>query len=642
MVAEKPPTQQLEVVNNNDCYAGRLVLYYDKWREITSNRFVLNTISGYKIPFHTVPQQSHIPAQVNTSDTENMIIDQLIDQLLSIGAIEQAKESRGQFISPIFIVPKSSGSYRLVLNLKELNTYVQNEHFKMEDYRTVCSILGRKSYMSTLDLKDAFHLIPVEKGYRQFLRFIWKGKLYEYTCLPFGLSTAPRVFSKVIKPVLNVLRKRGLKSVGYLDDFLLFGNDRQSCIENFQCTKSLFLSLGFVINDQKSNSTPEQKKSYLGFIFDSVGMKIYLPILKWNKIKSLATEAISKPKHTILFLSQLIGNLVAASPAVRYGFIYIKQLEYEKSLALANNDRNFKDSMSLSVEAIQDLNWWIQFDPTKGCPIRDDSFDVEIYSDASLTGWGSHLGEQIAKGYWSFEEKKYHINVLEILAAFNALRSFKLSNNSSILLRLDSSTAIAYVNKQGGCRSIDCQSIAKKLWKWCEAKNIWIYASYINTKDNIIADYFSRSELDSSDFMLDKNVYSQICLSLGNPSIDLFASETTAQCQRFCSWFPSPSCHAVDAFSVFWEHNFYAFPPFCLIPRVLKKIKTDCTKGIVVVPKWTGQSWYPDYLSMCSSKILEFGPVDNLLFSPYSRKSHPLSKTLVLMVAILSGDSLKL
>jgi len=619
-------------------YAGRLKLFASSWKSITSDPYILSIISGYKIVFRQTPRQVACAHRISHCPENLQIIDNLIERLTTIGAIENVEPCKNQFISSVFIVPKSDGTHRLVLNLRDLNNFVENSHFQMEDARTATNLLTSDCYMCTLDLKDAFHLIPIHPSSRKYLRFYWRDKLYQYTCLPFGLCSAPRIFTKVIRPILGHLRSRGLKSVGYLDDFLLLGDNFDACTENYKVTKILFESLGFLINESKSQAIPVTRILYLGLLFDSKSMSVYLPDHKVIKIRRLVRQALKYKKMSVLSLSQLVGNLVAACPAVRYGQMYIKRLEFDKIVGLRHSNGNYEHQLTLSSESCEDLRWWLNHDYTLGCKIKADRYNIEIYSDASLTGWGAHLGIHIAKGHWNINEK-LHINVLELMAVYNALRSFDIPVNSSVLLRLDSSTAIAYINKQGGCRSTQCSAVAKKIWLWCEQRNVWLFATYINTKKNFVADYLSRNCMDSSDYKLSNEAFSVLCSTFGSPNIDLFASDQTAQCEKFVSWLPSPNCYQVDAFSFKWKDGFYAFPPFCLIPRVLRKIRLDGANGIVIVPDWPTQSWYPEFLSMVTRKVIRLGPSNNLLYSPYYREPLSICKSLVLLAAVLSGNT---
>lgn len=107
-------------------------------------------------------------------------------------------------------------------------------------------------YMASVDLRDAYYSIPIDKEYQKFLRFQWKGKLFKFTCSPNGLSSAPRLFRKVLKPLYATLRCKGHLNVGYIDDSYLQGDTVQECHDNITDTTDLFVKLGFVIHPLKS------------------------------------------------------------------------------------------------------------------------------------------------------------------------------------------------------------------------------------------------------------------------------------------------------------------------------------------------------------------------------------------------------
>ena len=142
-----------------------------------------------------------------------------------------------------------------------------------------------------------------------------------------------------------------------------------------------------------------------------------------------------------------------------------------------------------------------------------------------------------------------------------------------------------------------------------------------------------------SEWTLAQKYYDLVIRDFGLPEIDLFASHLNSKCHVFASWHPDPESTYVDAFTISWSNKyFFAFPPFCLLPRVLRKIRTDKARGIVVAPVWTSQPWYPLYMSMTSSTILNLGPCPDMIFCPLTNRAHPLSSSVRYMVAILSSD----
>jgi len=131
-------------------------------------------------------------------------------------------------------------------------------------------------------------------------------------------------------------------------------------------------------------------------------------------------------------------------------------------------------------------------------------------------------------------------------------------------------------------------------------------------------------------------------MRFGRPQIDLFASRLNTQCLRYASWRPDPEALYVDAFSVNWnKFFFYAFPPFSLIGRCLKKILENQAQGILVVPLWKSQSWYPKLLRLLMEPPAVTEPRRTLLTLPGIQQLHPLWEKRTLLACHLCGNSTK-
>ena len=112
--------------------AGRIAQYLDAWEKITSDSEILTTVSGEMISFTSIPVQTTIPFQPEWKGSKNQFIDNEILSLINKGVIIRSAHEHGEFISPIFLCDKRDGSFRMILNLKTLNQYVEYNHFKME------------------------------------------------------------------------------------------------------------------------------------------------------------------------------------------------------------------------------------------------------------------------------------------------------------------------------------------------------------------------------------------------------------------------------------------------------------------------------------------------------------------------------
>lgn len=150
-------------------------------------------------------------------------------------------------------------------------------HFKLEDYRSVLKLLQPNYYMCSLDLKDAYFVVNVHPKSRKFLRLSFEGNLWQFTCLPFGLCTSPFIFSKMLKPILSLLRHQGILCVNYLDDFVILSNTKDNCAKSTAYVIDMLKNLGFVINEKKSSLSPSRICTFLGFVYDTTSMTLQLP-----------------------------------------------------------------------------------------------------------------------------------------------------------------------------------------------------------------------------------------------------------------------------------------------------------------------------------------------------------------------------
>ena len=187
-------------------------------------------------------------SEINFPDDEAKLIDLEIQKLLEKGVIHKVQPIEGQFISNIFVVPKKDGSLRPVINLKKLNTFVKYQHFKQENLAFALDIIQKNDYLTSIDLTDAYFSISINSEYTKFLRFYWRGILYEFKVLCFGLASAPRVFTKVLKPVYALFRQHGIRCIYYIDDSLVMNQDYSECLLNTNFIVKKLDSLSYGIN----------------------------------------------------------------------------------------------------------------------------------------------------------------------------------------------------------------------------------------------------------------------------------------------------------------------------------------------------------------------------------------------------------
>ena len=159
-----------------------------------------------------------------------------------------------------------------------------------------------------------------------------------------------------------------------------------------------------------------------------------------------------------------------------------------------------------------------QYHRVNGSLIHPPSCEITIMSDASKLGWGAACGLQTTKGSWSSQERSFHINVLELKAAFLAIQAFlKHKTNISIKLRLNHTTAVYYINNKGGTSSPELMALTMELWTWCLSRNIYIQAEHLPGVQNCLADKASRTCINSTDWKIQPKLIKQFLVDGHRP-----------------------------------------------------------------------------------------------------------------------------
>ena len=144
------------------------------------------------------------------------LIDKEINESLLKGAIQISENEDGEFISNIFLVKKKNGKFRPVINLRKLNSFIEYHHLKQETLEYILKSVGKNYFFTSLDLSDVYFSVPIHTDHHKYLKFYWKCQLIEFTCLPFGISSALRVKSSVFSH-----KKFRNQLIFYIDDSLL-------------------------------------------------------------------------------------------------------------------------------------------------------------------------------------------------------------------------------------------------------------------------------------------------------------------------------------------------------------------------------------------------------------------------------------
>ena len=315
---------------------------------------------GYCLLFLSAPPLSNVPVPMpsySPSSIKGAALEEVNLGLIAKGAVELVPLPSPGFYSRLFVVWKTSGSWRPVIDLSHLNRFVDVSHFQMETIQSVLLSVRQGDWMASIDLKEAYLQVPVHPASRHFLRFVFRGQVYQFKALCFGLSTAPQVFTRVMAPVSAILHSLGIRMRRYLDDWLVQSSSRESLLRDLQTVLALCHELGIVINPLKSNLIPSQVVQYLGVVIDSTSFRASPSVERVTRLQSTAVafQSCASPPAS-LWLS-LLGVLSSLAHLVPGGRLRMRSLQL--CLHRSWNRQDLEAPIFASMECLRDLRWWL-------------------------------------------------------------------------------------------------------------------------------------------------------------------------------------------------------------------------------------------------------------------------------------------
>ncbi|KAL0173082.1 hypothetical protein M9458_033393, partial [Cirrhinus mrigala] len=554
--------------------------------------WVLRTVEkGYAIQFGAPPPPFDGVFPTLVGPRQALVMEQEVETLLRKEAIEvvppHVRESG--FYSRYFIVPKKDGGLRPIIDLRRLNHSVMKLKFKMLTVKQVVSQIRSEDWFVTIDLKDAYFHVSILPQHRKFLRFAFRGEAYQYRVLPFGLALSPRTFTKCVDAALVPLRLQGIRILNYIDDWLILAASESLAARHRDVVLAHMKTLGLRLNVKKSVLSPLQRTTYLGVVWDSTTMQARLSPARIVSILTAVKRVKQGLSLTVKQFQQLLGLMAAASNVIPFGLLYMRPLQWwlkSKGFSPRGNPLRMIKVTRRGLRALDMWKkpWFLNQGPTLGVPCRR----VTLATDASLTGWGAVMSGRPAQGLWTGRHLGWHINCLEMLAVFRALKYFLPDlRNRHVLVRTDSTAVVYYINHQGGLRSRPLYKLAHQILVWSQDKLLSLRAVHIPGHLNVGADILSRQGPRPGEWMLHPEVVNQIWEIFGRAQLDLFATRENAQ------FHPAPL--GLDAMVQTWPRlRLYAFPPIALLPGVLERVRRDGVSLLMVL----GPDISPRRLSM--------------------------------------------
>ena len=569
---------------------------YDEWESIEASPTVIDWIkNGVELPFRNEP----LPFEYRNrhfNKKEQSFLQSEIARLLEIGVIE--RDNNLCHISPINCVPKRNNKFRLVADLRHINSHINSKNFKYDNILSITENIKPDDRLVTVDIKDGFYHIPVSKQSQECLAFAFEGQKYKWCRLPFGCCVSPYFFCKTLKPIITYLRSKGIRVSVYVDDFILAATVEE--IENHKnILLETLLKLGIVVNFEKSSLDPSTCKEYIGYIISTQNddglIWIKIPQKRITKLRHDIRLALKKKVLSARSLARISGQCIAMSKAIIPAKLLLRNI-----YKVLRKRTSWQDKLELDTGCIKDLTWWLNgLKSWNGCAIHHKPIDFQLVTDASHIGWGGVLGDKQAQGLWTPQISSQCSNYREMMAVYYAMKALKTDIAGKVIQVLsDNISTVANINFQGG-QSQQLTDVATLIWSEALGNNVTLTAKYLAGYLNYEADYLSR-RITNTDWMLNPAVFKYLDRLWGPHTIDRCASMNNRQVSHYNSMFYDPETSGVDCLAQqdWGVHNNFINPPFCLIPRILAVLRKQQATGTLIAPMWKSKSWYQALVKM--------------------------------------------
>ena len=415
-------------------------------------------------------------------------------------------------ISGLGVVPKHNGKLRVIHDLSSPVGFSVNDGISRDEFSpsyasidmAVSAIMSRGtgSYLTKIDIRNAFRLCPVRPADWARLGIEWQGQYYYDRVLPFGLRSAPYIFNAFADSLAWILESHcHLNDVmHYLDDFLnVSGPSLPLATAQHDIILAMFAYLNVPVAPEKVEG-PTTKLVFLGIELDTVDLAMRVPRDKVQDIVAILHKLLTHRSVRRRELASVVGKLSFASRAVPAGRTFLRRL-YD--LLKASQDSS-SHTLRLPPPVIEDLSWWVEALESwngKSFFLYNEwtpSPDFHLQTDASGTwGFGAYFQGRWIQGSWTTEQSPFSIEYKELYAIVVACHTWGSEwARRRIEFHCDNSAVVACI-KSGTSRSPDIMRLIRSLYHVSVKHDFLVSAVHIPGISNLIADAISRNLLQT-------------------------------------------------------------------------------------------------------------------------------------------------
>ena len=493
-------------------------LHPHKWEELLQSypdrefaQYIVNGLrNGFRIGFNREAKlKSCTHNMLSAAQFPQVIDDYLLQELaLERVAIVPQDWAPNVHTSPFGVIPKKHkpGKWRLILDLSSptglsVNDGIDKDHCSLS-YTSIDEVVkciisqGCGAMLAKIDIKQAYRNVPVHPEDRPLLGMAWNGKVYLDKVLPFGLRSAPIIFSAIADTLQWIIQVQGVEFLfHYLDDFITIGRPASiECTNNLSIIKQCCDITGTPLEQEKIEG-PTTCLPFLGIELDTEAMEIRLPADKLLQLRETIREWIGRKAGRKRALLSLIGLLNHACKAVREGRSFLRRL-----IDVSASVQKLDGFVRLNASAQSDIYWWKEFATAWNgtsmlTEVRRNSPDATITSDASgHWGCGAYCNAQWFQLQWSQSTMQFHITIKEMIPVVLAVAIWGGQwCGKTVQVRCDNAAVVAILNS-GDSRDPDAMHLRRCLSFITAKFNINLFASHVKGKDNGLADALSRNK----------------------------------------------------------------------------------------------------------------------------------------------------
>ena len=480
-------------------------------------RFIVEGIQrGFRIGCNPSHPRRSSSRNMRSAYDHPQVVQEYLDREVALNRVvkiraKDAEAIEGLQLNPIGVIPKRGrpGKWRLIVDLSSpeggsVNDGITSElcsisYASVDDAVRMILQLGKGTLLAKLDIKEAYRIVPVYPGDRHLLGISWQGSVFIDGALPFGLRSAPKIFSALADGLLWIMLHSGVhRAIHYLDDFLFFGQpSSDQCRQSLQAALVVCQQLGVPLAPEKTEG-PSTVLTFLGIEFDTCAGQLRLPQDKLVRLQSSVSQWMqshdrSLPKRSgkKRDLLSLIGLLHHATKVVRPGRAFLRSL-----INAASSVSALDHYVHLTPAAKADLCWWNRFLPFwNGVSVLTPSKpSFSMASDASGSwGCGAVSGDKWFQLSWPSSWQDVPISPKELVPIIVAVALWgPLWAGSKVTCQCDNMAVVYSVNK-GTAKDPRLVRLLHILAFWCAMFNIFLVAQHLPGIANTSADALSRN-----------------------------------------------------------------------------------------------------------------------------------------------------